>query len=164
DLYASRADEIADARFGLGSRLEVVVDDGCLAVEEEAGEAFVAFEQVEQAVDNVNELQSVRLEGRVPLAVPMRVGNDPDLPPLDVQGHRSTSPCAVSREFRNRRQTDDELLRAAMDASGARDDNPSRRNQEGRSHAWAFGCRRCAASRSRALRAWCWRGREAATP
>src|SRR5262249_18254605 len=102
-LHASRVDEIADAAFGGGPNLEVVVDDGRLPVEQEAREPVVALEEIEQAVDEVNELQPIDLERRVPLAVPMSMGNDPHLSwrrdlRLRVQEHRSSPPCAEWRE------------------------------------------------------------------
>ena len=66
------------AALGLGPDLEVVVEHRGLAVEQEAGVRRVGFEQVEQVVEQVHEPQAERLERRVPLAVPVRVGDDAD--------------------------------------------------------------------------------------
>ena len=69
--------------FVLGSDLEIVVDDGDLAVEEEVAVGAVALELVEQPVDQRDQLQPEGLERLVPLAVPVGVGNDRDRsPPL----------------------------------------------------------------------------------
>ena len=66
----------AQTRFGLGPHREVVVDHRGLAVEEEPGERRVAFEEIEEVVDQVHELHPVALERRIPLAVPVGVGDD----------------------------------------------------------------------------------------
>ena len=63
---------------GLGSHLEVVVDDRGLAVEQEARVREVRLEQRQQRVEQLDEPHAERLERRVPLAVPVRVGNDRD--------------------------------------------------------------------------------------
>ena len=65
----------------LGTDLEVVVDDGHLAVEEEVAVGAVALELVEQAVDQRDQLQAEGLERLVPLAVPVGVGDDRDATP-----------------------------------------------------------------------------------
>jgi hypothetical protein len=49
-----------------------------LAVEQEARVRGVGLEQVEELVDEVDELHAVHLERRVPLSIPMGVGNDAD--------------------------------------------------------------------------------------
>ena len=68
----------AQAGFGLGSHCEVVVDHRGLPVEEEPGERRIALEQREEVVDQVHELHTIALERRVPLPIPVRVGDDPD--------------------------------------------------------------------------------------
>ena len=71
--------------FVLGSDLEVVVDDGHLAVEEEALVGRVRLHEVQEPVDELDEAHAERLEGLVPLAVPVRVRDDGDA----TRGHRA---------------------------------------------------------------------------
>ncbi len=66
------------AVFGLGAYGQVVVDRGHLAVELEVGEGGVCLQQVEQAVDEIDELEPEALERLVPLTVPVGVGDDGD--------------------------------------------------------------------------------------
>ena len=79
----------------LGPDLEIVVDDGQLPVEEEVGVGAVPLHLVEQSVDQTDQLQPEGLEGLVPLAVPVGVGNhrDPSGRGLVRQSHRCFLPC-----------------------------------------------------------------------
>ena len=79
DLHAPGGDEAGQPCLGLGPHLEVVVDHDRLAVEQEALVGRVGLQEVEQVVDEVDELDPVGLERRVPLPVPVRVGDDPHL-------------------------------------------------------------------------------------
>ena len=79
DLQAPGGHEARQPRLGVGPHLEVVVDHRGLAVEQEPRVGGIALEEVEQVVDEVHELDPVRLERRVPLAVPVRVGDDRDV-------------------------------------------------------------------------------------
>jgi hypothetical protein len=56
-----------------GPNLEVVLEDDVLAVEHEAPELRVLLERFQQPVDGVDEAEAEVLEGRPPLAVPVRV-------------------------------------------------------------------------------------------
>ena len=60
----------------LGPQLEVVVHRGHLPVEQEVGERGVAREVVQEVVEHLDERQAEVLERPVPLAVPVRVGDD----------------------------------------------------------------------------------------
>ena len=62
--------------FGAG--LEVVVYSRHLAVEEIARIGRVGLHELEQLVPEIDEAQLESPEGRVPLAVPVRVGDDVD--------------------------------------------------------------------------------------
>ena len=75
-LAASRA----EALLGLGPHLEVVVDNGHLAVEEKPCVSQVALEARQELVEQVDEPQPERLERRVPLAIPVGVGDDRNSP------------------------------------------------------------------------------------
>ncbi len=70
--------EALENGLGLGPHLEVVVDDGHLPVEQEAGVGQVVLERWQELVEQVDEPESKRLERRVPLAIPVRVGDDGD--------------------------------------------------------------------------------------
>ena len=85
DLHAPGGDEAGQPFLGLGPHLEVVVDHDRLAVEQEALVGRVGLEEVEQVVDEVDELDPVGLERRVPLPVPVRVGDDPHLSTGDLR-------------------------------------------------------------------------------
>ena len=67
--------------LGLGAHREVVVDHRHLPVEQEVGVGRVGLELGEQLVEQVDQPQPERLERRVPLPVPVGVGDDVD-PPL----------------------------------------------------------------------------------
>ena len=60
----------------LGAELDVVLEDDGLSVQREREERLVAFEHVENAVDDRSEAQPEDLEWHVPLAVPVRVRHD----------------------------------------------------------------------------------------
>ena len=62
--------------LGLGTHLEVVVDDRHLPVEHEVGVAGVLLEEGEQVVDQLDEGEAEVLIGLVPFPVPVRVRND----------------------------------------------------------------------------------------
>ena len=93
------ADEPAQRVGGLGSHLEVVVDDRGLPVEQEARVRQVGLEQRQQRVEQLHEPHAERLERRVPLAVPVRVRDDRDGDRLRV-GHADN----VSRARKPSRQ------------------------------------------------------------
>ena len=78
DDYLEVRPEATQRVGGLGSHLEVVVDDRGLSVEQEARVREVRLEQRQQRVEQLDEPHAERLERRVPLAVPVRVGNDRD--------------------------------------------------------------------------------------
>ena len=78
DLQPTRVGQRLDARRGRGSHLEVVVDHSGLPVEEEPRVPGIALQEIEELVDEVDELHAVGLERRVPLTVPVGVGNDGD--------------------------------------------------------------------------------------
>ena len=90
--------------FVLGTDLQVVVDDGELAVEQEVAVGAVALHQVEQVVDQAHQLQPVGLERVVPLPVPVGVGDDGDTAPAAARpgtsgprvGHGSRFPYSAS--------------------------------------------------------------------
>ncbi len=62
----------------LGADLEIVVDDRQLAIEEEGLVGGIPFQKVNQAIDQMNQLQPERLERVIPLPVPVGVGDDGD--------------------------------------------------------------------------------------
>ena len=68
------------ALLGLGAHREVVVDHRHLPVEQEVGVGRVGLELREEAVEQVDQPQPERLERRVPLPVPVGVGDDVDAP------------------------------------------------------------------------------------
>ena len=89
---------VTSARAGLvlGADLEVVVDEGQLAVEEEVTERRVALQLVEQVVDQGHQPHPEGLERVVPLAVPVGVGDHGDDPGPAVDGPvdlRLRPPC-----------------------------------------------------------------------
>ena len=66
----------AQAPLVLGADLQVVVDHGQLAVQQEVAVGAVLLHQVQQVVDEADELQPEGLERVVPLPVPVGVGHD----------------------------------------------------------------------------------------
>ena len=62
----------------LGTDLEIVVDHGHLPVEEEPPVARVGLHECQEAVEEVDQVEAERLEGLVPLTVPVGVGDDRD--------------------------------------------------------------------------------------
>jgi hypothetical protein len=82
-----------EALLLLGPDLEVVVHGGELTVEGER-EVGLRFEHVEDAVDEVDELHPERLEGPIPLPVPVGVRNEVDGRRfgLGMVAHRSLQP------------------------------------------------------------------------
>ena len=72
--------------FTLRAHGEVVVDHRHLAVEQEAGVRGVGLEPGEKAVEQVDEAQPEGLEGRVPLPVPVGVGDDRHEPSHTADG------------------------------------------------------------------------------
>jgi hypothetical protein len=89
DREPLRLDERAQPLLVLRPDLEVVVDRLELAVEREH-EPVVRLHQLEHLVDQPNELQAKALEGQVPLAVPVRVGDQVD----DLLGSYLTEPAS----------------------------------------------------------------------
>ncbi len=85
------------ARFGLRSHFEVVVDHRHLAVQHEVGVAGVGLEQGEQGVEHVDQIEPKLLVGLVPFAVPVRVRDDGDAARCHV---RQTMACGGSRTGR----------------------------------------------------------------
>ncbi len=84
DREPSLGHERSQSRLGLGADLEVVVDHGGLPIEHEPPVTRVTLEQFQQLIDELNESQSEGLERRVPLPVPMGMGDD-----RYVRGHAS---------------------------------------------------------------------------
>ena len=74
----------AEAALHLGADLEVVLEQHRLAVE---GEAVLGtgFERRDRLVDDLGEADAEVLERQVPLAIPVRVRNDPEVPRARVQ-------------------------------------------------------------------------------
>src|SRR6185295_16313546 len=73
-----------------GAQLEVVVDRGHLSVEQEPLARGAALEPRHQLVDQVHELEPEHLERRVPLTIPVRVGDD-----VDRTGHDAGYGCPM---------------------------------------------------------------------
>ena len=76
DLEAPVVEQRLQASLVLRPHLEVVLEHDRLPVERERRERGVAFERVEDAVDDRAETQPEDLEGEVPLAIPVRVRDD----------------------------------------------------------------------------------------
>ena len=76
DRYASARDESRDGVGLFGPYLEVVVDDDGLAVEQEPRVREVAVEHRQELVEQTNQADTEHLERLVPLAIPVRMGND----------------------------------------------------------------------------------------
>ena len=70
------AHEPLDVGAALRADLEVVVQRHRLAVEDEVAVVRVAVEEVEEGVHHADEARAEGLEGQVPLAVPVGVGDD----------------------------------------------------------------------------------------
>ncbi len=85
------------AVLGLGADREVVVDHGHLPVEQEVGVGRVGLELGQELVEQVDEPQPERLERRVPLAVPVGVGDD-----VDASSHLATMPRTPTSAHRSR--------------------------------------------------------------
>ena len=87
----------AQALLLLGTNLEVVVDRRELAVERER-ELGLRLEHLHDPVDEVDELHPEALERPIPLAVPVRMGDEMDrLPPVGRHCSEPTrygAPCA----------------------------------------------------------------------
>src|SRR5581483_1987852 len=75
-LEPSGGEERAQAPRILRADVHVVLEHDRLAVERERAERRVGLERVEHGVDDGAESQPEHLERHVPLAVPVRVGND----------------------------------------------------------------------------------------
>ena len=86
------AAEAPQATLVLGADLEVVVHGRHLAVEEEARIGRVGLHELEQLVHEVDETELEGAERRVPLAVPVRVGDDVD----PAAGRAGRSPSGVA--------------------------------------------------------------------
>ncbi len=78
-------DEPPDQRLGLRPHLEIVVDGGRLAIEREP-HPRIAVHPLEELVHELDETHPERLERLVPLAVPVRVGNEVDDRPFGQAG------------------------------------------------------------------------------
>ena len=76
DQDASFLDKAAQVGLALRADLQVVVEDDGLSVEHEVPVILVVFKNVKQAVNQVDELQAELLEGEVPFAVPVGVGDE----------------------------------------------------------------------------------------
>jgi len=77
DLDLAGFDGAVHALAVFGADGQVVVDDDCLAIQQKP-ELGVGLGQRQQVVPEVDQLGPERLEWRVPLAVPVRVGNNED--------------------------------------------------------------------------------------
>ena len=87
------AHQLRDALASARTHLEVIREHDGLTVEREVTEAGIALEQVEDAVEQVDEANPERLVRQVPLAVPVRVRNQDQM----AFGHApSRSPHAIS--------------------------------------------------------------------
>ena len=89
DREPTLLDERAQPLLVLRTDLEVVVDGLELAVERE-DEPLVRLHQLEHVVDQPHELQPEALERQVPLAVPVRVGDQVD----ELRGSYLTEPAS----------------------------------------------------------------------
>src|ERR1700733_13884910 len=76
DLESAAREQRAQPSLVLGSHLDVVLEHDRLAVERERGEGRILLEHLEDLVDHGAESELELLEREVPLAVPVRVGND----------------------------------------------------------------------------------------
>ena len=76
DLEAPGLEQRPQATLVLRPHVDVVLEHDRLPVERERGEGGVAFERVQDTVDDGAEPQPERLEGQVPLPVPVRVRDD----------------------------------------------------------------------------------------
>jgi hypothetical protein len=77
DRQPPLADEALDPRARLRPNLQVVVDRRQLPVQGE-GEVRLALEHLQDAIDELDELHAERLEGPVPLPVPVGVRDQED--------------------------------------------------------------------------------------
>jgi hypothetical protein len=75
DRDATGAAGFGELRAALGSHLRIVFENDGLTVEQKA-KAGIRRAEVEDGVDRVDEAGAERLEGAVPLAIPMRVGDE----------------------------------------------------------------------------------------
>jgi hypothetical protein len=71
-----------DQRATVGAHLEVVLDQDGVAVEHEVAVLRIASEDVEEQIEEADEARAVALVGEVPLAIPVRVGDEDDAPAL----------------------------------------------------------------------------------
>ena len=75
-LEAACVEQRLQPSLVLRPHLDVVLEHDRLPVERERREGRVAFERVQDAVDDRAETQPEELEGQVPLAIPVRVRDD----------------------------------------------------------------------------------------
>jgi hypothetical protein len=85
--------EGSQARLGLGPHRQVVVHHRHLAVEHEVGVGGITLQLGQQSVEEVDEAQPERLERGVPLAVPVRVGDD-----VDASDHAARYSAAAAHD------------------------------------------------------------------
>ena len=117
DGQAALGDEPADQGLRRGPDLEVVVDGRRLAVEREA-QPRIRRHPLEELVDQVDQAHPEHLERLVPLAVPVRVGDQVD-DGLAVAGRASAGPVdgfasRLTRPPRRRSATPSRRAAAAM--------------------------------------------------
>ena len=79
DREPARRRQAAQGGLGLGAHGQVVVDHRHLPVEHEVAVGRIGLEPGEQVVEQIDQTEPEGLERRVPLAVPVGVGDDDDL-------------------------------------------------------------------------------------
>ncbi len=65
--------------LALRPHLQVVLEHDCLTVEMEERELRIGCHPIEHPVDEIDQPRAILLEGQIPLAVPVCVGDDVDL-------------------------------------------------------------------------------------
>ncbi len=98
DQDAAFLDVLAQDGFLLRAHGQVIIQNDGLAIQHEVFEMGVLLEQVEQAIDQVDEFQAEGLERAVPLTVPVGVRNKMDVAHShsDVSCDRISSQCGKS--------------------------------------------------------------------
>jgi len=87
DGNASGAARIAQRGAPLGTDFEIVFEHDRLPVEQKV-KARISLDELQHAVDHVDEPRTERLECAVPLAIPMRVRNDDALHGAALNGRQ----------------------------------------------------------------------------
>src|SRR5436309_2196294 len=91
-LQPARLHERAHVALALGPGSQVVLEQHGLAVEQEAAVAGVGVQALEQLIHHCDEARLKRGRRQIPLAVPVRVGNQMK----DESGHRAAKPKGLT--------------------------------------------------------------------